>query len=601
MNSPLQWIVAFVFFGFNSFIFANIELYTSASFFNFQKKYALDSDVDRRMEINPQVINLADYQGLTKIDNLDGISVDAFRGEVVYKSLIIKNTSADVNLGGQLKFSKASGQLNKSNTELSLVSSWFQAGKNTTFTKRAQYLTHELLLKDDRSVDFADSWKKVGAKWYYQPPHFLEAEEILTSIESQATKRLLIELEVPEHIDAGHYKIELEITDIDSGAILREVNFDINVSDIRLNKELRNDYDLFIYTKLALDPKVGRQNSFINGQNNFGDQKYQETLFLNNVNDIADKGFNGAFIMDWRPSYVKKALNIFRDSGLSEVIIYGKPVVTKGQKVLTKKLVNTIKNKGFEPIFYGYDEPGGNKKLKQQLALNEEIFNLGASSINAIFWDDLSGSKAAIKKAAQNFDYLTISMGSHGAKKFFKQLPLVSDGPTKYLAYWHPHVENPIRNRLYIGFWLWSSGLHGVSPHAYYILPHIARYTKEGEGSERGPLSPYNDFSMWDNPYGVFRQHATVYPHSKGVISTLQWEAIKEGVTDLILIRQLEELSKNDGNFLRKKRVEKLLSEIRRSALKVKSSALSNIETQQFLVLFDEWRFRIKQLIIEYH
>ncbi len=601
MKPAASFLAVLFFLNFSSFVYASIEIYTAPAFYNFQKKFPLDSDLDRRREINPRVIHLSDYQGLARVDDSNDIFIDAFKGEVIYKSLILKNVSTLVNLDGRFQFSENSGLLNESNTELSLISSWFQAGKNTTLTKRSQYLTHELLLKDDRSVDLDDSWTKVGTKWYYNPPYFSDHEEVLTSIENKESKRLLLEFQLPVDIDSGHYIVELVIKEISSGEVLDVLNFHINVSDVRLNTQLKNDYDLFIYTKLALDPMVGRKNSFINGQNNYGDDEYQERLFLNNINDIADKGFNGALVLDWRPKYIKKALKIFRSVGLSEVVVYAKPVVKKGVQALTGELVDTIKEEGFEPIFYGYDEPGGNKKREQQLALNEEISYLGAKSMNAIFWDDLAASKAEIKTEGQDFDYLTISMGSHGAKKFLKELPLVRGGPTKYLAYWHPHVENPVRNRLYMGFWLWASGLDGVSPHAYYILPHIARYEKEGLGAERGPLSPYNDFSMWDNPNGNFRQHATVYPHSKGVISTLQWEAITEGVTDLILIRQLEELLQDDNELSLKARADDLFGEIRRNTLTRKSSALSDIETKFFLVLLEEWRARIKRLIIEYH
>ena len=439
-------------------------------------------------------------------------------------------------------------------------------------------------------------------KWYYQPPKISRSESIKSSIKKDDTRRLLVEVNVPNNIPADTHTITLLIENLDGGEPLKKIALNIDVKDISLDYSLKDKYELFIYTKLGLDLNVGRENSFNNGQHNIGDGDYQIENYFAHATEIEKKGFNGVFMMDWRPSYVEDALNILNVVGLDRAIIYGRPVVKEGIKVLTEDLVKTIRRKGFEPIFYGYDEPGGNEKVKQQLTLNSRLHNLGAKSINAVFWNDISNIEKNIINESQEFDYLTISMGSNGHRKFFKSLPMLgSENDIKFLAYWHPHVENPMRNRLFMGFWLWASGLDGVSPHAYYILPHVARYNKEGKDNSRGPLSPYNDFSMWDNPKGIFRQHSTVYPNEKGFTSTLQWEAISEGVTDLVLLKQLEKLIENDRLKHRAQNGLELLQEIRSDVLTVQSSSFSDRQIKKFNLYMNDWRNRIRKLILEYN
>ena len=596
-----RWLII-IFFFYSGNLNASILLYQIPAFFNFQKETSLDFDPKKEVILNPRMIQLSEFSDADYIKKIkEEVHIEAFRGENIYTSFVIEAINKDHKISANLLFEKEE-YFNQNNTEISLVSSWFQSGRNTTISKNNQYLTHELLIKDDLVVDLSDRWVKSKEKWFYQPPKITQSESIKSSINQNDTRRLLVEVNVPDSIPAGTYTITLLIESLGDEEVFKKIALNIDVKDISLNYNLKDVYDLFIYTKLALDLKVGRENSFNNGQHNVGDDDYQRENYFTHANQIEKKGFNGVFIMDWRPSYVEDALDILNDVGLDRAIIYGRPVVKKGVDVLTVDLVNTIESKGFEPIFYGYDEPGGNKKVKQQLALNSKLHNLGAKSINAIFWNDIPNIEKNISNRSENFDYLTVSMGSNGNRKFFESLPILKrENNIRLLAYWHPHVENPMRNRLFMGFWLWASGLDGVSPHAYYILPHIARYNKEGLDESRGRLSPYNDFSMWDNPNGIFRQHSTIYPIKKGFISTLQWEAISEGVTDLVMLKQLEKLIENDRLKIKAEKGLELLQEIRSNVLTLKTSSFSDRQIKKFNTYMNEWRNQIRKLIMEYN
>ncbi|MCA9421795.1 MAG: hypothetical protein KC592_12305, partial [Nitrospira sp.] len=589
------------FFSSVAFASSSIRVYEVPAFYNFQKRYAKDADVRKRLQINPVAVDISEYKGLKLIGDEQRIGETVLTGETIYKSFVIENLSDTKTLSAKLDFGVKRSIFNSRNTALSLVTTWFQAGNATTFTKDSQYLTHELLLNNDVDVSFDDDWVRKGNKWYYQPPEISRTGLLTTRIGRKETRRLLLEIQVPKSVEAGSYQLDLVVSEIDSKMDQYRIGLDIEVSDVALNRELKNEYSLFIFTMLSLDPNVGRTNSFINGQNFVGSDTYQTDIYQYGLDDIADKGFNGVFVLDWRPEYAATALSMVKKAGLLDVIIYGQSFIEQGRKVADRLLVDVIRQQGFTPIFYGYDEPGGNERLLDQIQFNRDVHALGAESINAIFWDDYSRVKAAIADQSEQFEYLTVSMGSHGNRNFLNNLPLSnSAGKTKILAYWHPHVESPVRNKLFMGYWLWASGLDGVSPHAYYVMPHIAKYKQQLPDRSRGRISPYNDFSMWTDPNDPFRQHATVYPEKNGFISTLQWEAVKDGVTDLILIMQVENMVGGMDSSPLKREALALLREIRVQALVKDSSAIEVANTDKYMYLMADWKRRAKRLLIEF-
>ena len=596
-----------IFYGTGCFFFSvvcagsDIAIYEIPAFFNLQKPFIQDHNVTARLELNPVPIPLNEYMSLKTIGAESQIQLKALKGETIYKGLIIENIAMPEDLVAELAFPQQHAIFNEENTELSLVSTWFQAGKHTTFAKNKQYLTHELLLKSDVGVTFDDEWLLNKSKWSYKAPAVLGSESITTRIPKNNHRRLLVEINVPESIAAGSYHLFVDVATKQPRKLVRRLKIDVDVADVGLVKQLKEKYNLFIYTMLSIDPKVGRANTYINGQNNAGSMSYQKRMYQEGMNDISDKGFNGVLVTDWRPKYVAMALSAIDSAGIKDVIIYGKSPIAKGRKIVHQRLIDEIKENKFTPIFYGYDEPGGNKKLQEQLLFNQEVHSAGSQSMNAVFWEDLPKVLDSIESDKEHFDYLTVSMGSHGNGDFLNELPLSNrQDKVRYLAYWHPHVENPVRNKLFMGYWLWASGLDGVSPHAYLIKPHVAQVKGQHYDEVRGRLSPYNDFSMWDNAESPFRQHATVYPKKEGFISTLQWEAVADGVTDLILVNQLEGLVAARGETPQRQRALALLEAIKARALIRNTSAITEKDTKEYQRLMTEWKADIKQLIIEY-
>ena len=91
--------------------------------------------------------------------------------------------------------------------------------------------------------------------------------------------------------------------------------------------------------------------------------------------------------------------------------------------------------------------------------------------------------------------------------------------PTRDWWYWPASEENPLQNRLDSGFLLWRANLYGAFLPAY----------QSSFGAD-----PYDDSSQGAPPaLAAFRPQMLTYPAANGVVDTLQWEAVREGITDV--------------------------------------------------------------------
>ena len=91
--------------------------------------------------------------------------------------------------------------------------------------------------------------------------------------------------------------------------------------------------------------------------------------------------------------------------------------------------------------------------------------------------------------------------------------------------YWQAHMEKPLMHRVLAGLMLYKSGTAGISPYCYQHLPSA-------------PHSPFDDFDSWDTTHADalgrrFKDHMSTYPARHGVIHTLQWKGMADGITDL--------------------------------------------------------------------
>jgi len=92
--------------------------------------------------------------------------------------------------------------------------------------------------------------------------------------------------------------------------------------------------------------------------------------------------------------------------------------------------------------------------------------------------------------------------------------------------YWQCYLEDFVRDRLYVGIYLWKSKLDGIFPYCYMAfnkgLPYVSDERKIGKKSK------------------IYKMFNTVYPTASGPLPTLEWEALKEGIDDYRILALLE-------------------------------------------------------------
>ena len=86
-------------------------------------------------------------------------------------------------------------------------------------------------------------------------------------------------------------------------------------------------------------------------------------------------------------------------------------------------------------------------------------------------------------------------------------------------------IEQPYTHRYHVGMWLALSGMDGLHTYAY----------QHGPGPNKMMGRMWDDFDS-----KLYRTIAFTYPTVDGVIDTLQWEGIREGVDDVRYLTTLK-------------------------------------------------------------
>ena len=102
-------------------------------------------------------------------------------------------------------------------------------------------------------------------------------------------------------------------------------------------------------------------------------------------------------------------------------------------------------------------------------------------------------------------------------------------------------IEQPYTFRYHVGLWLVRSGMDGLQTYAY----------QHGVGVGKSMGRIWDDFDD-----KIYRAIAFAYPTVDGVVDTLQWEGVREGVDDvryLTTLRKAIAAAKTSGHPARAK------------------------------------------------
>ena len=541
-------------------------------------------------------------------NNQTVISVDSFLGDVIFKDFLI-NTDAPFK-EVEISVDAPDGI----SITPRIVTSWYQSGSTTKKYKAGGVITYELLLSDDRTFLMNGSWiESENGGWIYNAPD-VDITNTLLTVLTPINKRILFRIETSLDLVPGNYIAKILIKDVHNhSARPLAIPVKISVKPFKLIDDNLIQQKRILFTAFSINDHIQRSGSYVNTMRLPGDTAEKEQLLIKYFKDIKRHGFNGVTIRDWEGDSLERTLKILSNIGFKYVVLHATTPVNRKYKADPNPILGTgvrelFSKYNLQLYFYGHDEIGGNKLLDKQLRLNQMIHNIGGKSVNAVFWNDLARANIQIgSDTSKCFDMVAYSMGSNGHKKMFDSLPLKPRSSScdrkgvDYLTYWHPHVENPVINRLFMGFWLWASGFDGIIPHGYYFPSHIEKILskKDKQRGVSNATSPYNDWSYW-LPGEVLRHHNSVYPSSSGPVGTLQWEGILSGYIDLKYVLSLEaKLENNNIDRAVRTRIMALLNEIRQEVLMLESPYLSDKESLEYLHKLEYWKKSIAGLLYE--
>ena len=452
-----------------------------------------------------------------------------------YETAYIAMTSTLNNgdtVGTLSDFVSTNGDVISSNSiQMKVVKNWFQSGRKPTFSVFPVY-TPELLVEDDvmpiqcgtvSDTDFKDGVSGCSASTLPSalPSIPNNLGYFKTTLDNNITKQIAIKFHIPSTQKSGIYSGTLTASSVGGSTVSLPIK--IEVSDF----ELESPSKIFgIYHQA--------------NPNNTS----QATRLLE-LDDMAKHGLNsiwlqGADLAFSNPESAKTA-------GLDMFATYYLPSPTAAKYL---EAGNKLITSGFEPYFYGQDEPySTTAKMVDHLKLSKDIHatvtNDGQTGkvITAITKDSVEklnnpnseiytnvATYGTYTFAEAHLDFANLNVETRNtttAGMYFQNLLNDVVQPTTYASiphyretyYWQIMQENPGINRYYSGIHLWLTKLDGIIP---YVYQHIYG-------------NPYDDFDPWS--LLNYRDHFVTYPSQQGPVDTVQWEGLREGIDDYRLLQ----------------------------------------------------------------
>jgi len=384
--------------------------------------------------------------------------------------------------------------------------------------------------------------------FYYIIPELLE-EFKQTSIKKGKNQSFWLQLKLPPETKSGNYKANISIT-LESGEKV-EIPVSLRVLPFLLKKPPTN---WIMYSALHIPPQKHYSEEqklrYLKDMKDYGINGFNQRVFVNietrdglvtkvtspmivEFQKLRKKlGMNGPWVINFGPMLEMQLIK--KLSGKSDFTSYPYPGSDRADikaafiKVLKEldKLIKKNGQGGYDDWYYqGIDEPHCDDKMKQALWEYPLATKAGVKTFATIY------PYNALSKLAP---YLNVSCNSFIARNKKTLKKYLKLGKEKNVEYWllaagcYAGQEGGLMpNRYLCGFSFYKTGLPA---HVFY-----AYQTFRGD--------PYNDFDAGAKDIGI------TYPPRKKAkkkisISTLQWEGIREGITDYKYIYTLKQYIK---------------------------------------------------------
>ena len=449
--------------------------------------------------------------------------------ETLFFNLYTRQTLNDVTVS----FSDfTNGQSILADAEIKVVKNWWQAGVTQFKSVFPQYIP-EFLLSDDVNGDAAilDAPEAIRQEGWdsHDLPSFPKLPEVHTSLPSLTSKQFAIVVHAPVGTDAGSYTSTVTLKD-SQGNTLKTLDLTIEVLSFALRAP---EKDYLIYHTAVFDSEAS-----------WSDHAVSLDRYTKQVQDIARHGINGLVVYGSTSaanvaSSQTTRINLIKSNGIDGKVFFIRDLTPQARDLL-------IAN-GYETYAYGFDEPNSNARVVTHINKSDDIHDLGGKVITAITRDwleklenendpiyslpgldvvDLQDGTGSVQ--AEPLDYANLSLV--GSQDYINDLIdgiVTNDKPSSY--YWQSMQELASTNRSRAGFYLWNTGLEGVFPYVYQDIKN----------------NPYDDFDDWSSPEKKYRDHLTTSPSLEGPVTTIQWEAFREGIDDVRYLRTWEHYHDN--------------------------------------------------------
>jgi hypothetical protein len=353
----------------------------------------------------------------------------------------------------------------------------------------------ELLMKDDR-----------------QPltgpvPAVRLTGDPLTDIEAGTSKHFWVTVKIGKNQKPGTYKGNLSFSA--PGVSPTTIPLSIEVQDLPMRSAFLQ-YCMDFRSLLSAVPTV------------VGGQVVTPEIFALQLANIRDHGVKNVIFHD-KPEGLQTAIKLYKEAGMNPLgPLVVASVIDPSEAASVEALRNASGYRNEElSIFYLLPEGSGKSYADGVRQANRNARFVATTESSAVFqtlsesFSDTAGEMLAPVYPIEA-DYTQ---------------QLLRDGKRpitiRNVDYWTWKIptETPLRNRLYAGFLLYSTG-------------------KSGSGVYGAVTGPYQQVPEGADPFAIFAPGGapadpttgplmTTYPVQGGVLDTLQWEAVREGIDDI--------------------------------------------------------------------
>jgi len=471
------------------------------------------------------------------------IRISACRGEFEPASFIIRSLGRDM-LGLTIEASdlrNANSLLRKMNVDIRVVKVWYQGGSAWVGIRAdgERRLVPELLLKDDKliMVDYekGENYARLkfqdgvryelisGKSKIHNGRVVLSTEEFpiedsceLRPIDlyTNKTKQIWITVRVPINTRPGYYRGSIFIKK--QSKIIHEIPIVIEVLSFNLVHPTM-EYSIYYRGQLSKKPTISSE-------------KKSEEQLTAELKNMKEHGVDNPVVYQrfQNKERLRRYLSIRQSLGMVGQPLYYIGIRTEhpegfrsiiGYVRKTKEMFALARQYGATDLYvYGIDEASQEMVEKQKRAWN--AIQRTGTKIFAAGW-----RKDDFKYLEDSVDLFVDGSRTSAIKsKRFHQLG------KRIFSYNRPQagIENPFIYRKNYGLNLWRAEYDGAMIYAY----------QDGFGTI------WNDFDHYR-----FRDHCFTYPTKKGIIDTIAWEGLREGIDD---VKYINTLQKRIGEIKRK-------------------------------------------------